>query len=90
MFCKVTIPEGLKHNHIIFYRLTPIEKYKTPPFRGGTRLSVIVSMGDQDVSNKMKIVCEGCKVKFDSEKEFKEHSLKTGHTVWAKEERKGW
>jgi hypothetical protein len=42
------------------------------------------------VGNKMKIVCEGCKEKFDCEKEFKEHSLKTGHTIWAKEERKGW
>jgi hypothetical protein len=57
---------------------------------GKTRLSVIVTMGNQEVSNKMKIVCEGCKVEFDSEKEFKEHSLKTGHTIWAKEERKGW
>ena len=46
-------------------------------------------MGNQEVSNDMKIVCEGCKVKFDSEKEFKEHSLKTGHTFWAKIERAG-
>jgi hypothetical protein len=44
-------------------------------------------MGNQEVSNNMKIVCESCNVKFDSEKEFKEHSLKTGHTFWAKEER---
>jgi hypothetical protein len=51
---------------------------------------VIVYMGNQEVSNKVKIVCEGCKVKFDSEKEFKGHSLKTGHTIWTKEERKGW
>jgi hypothetical protein len=65
------------------------EKNCKNPF-GGTCLFVIVSMGNQEVSNKTKIVCEGCKVKFDSEKEFKEHSLKTGHTVWAKEERKGW
>jgi len=28
-------------------------------------------------SNKMKIVCEGCKVKFDSEKELNEHLIWT-------------
>lgn len=55
-----------------------------------TCLSVIVAMPNREVDNKMKIVCEGCKVEFDSEKEFKEHSIKTGHTVWAKEESKGW
>ena len=46
---------------------------------------MIISTGNQEVRNKMKIVSEGCKVKFDSEKEFNEHRLKTGH----KKERAG-
>jgi len=38
-------------------------------------------------SNKMKIVCEGCKVKFDSEKELNEHRIWTSRR--SKKERAG-